>query len=926
MEEQADDRCNVVYFCASAGEDITALHHHENPPDVSLDTTRAHSLQLIYQNVCALLDPDQGGFNEVFMSSSAKESWNQVEVYANSFPTVVLIDAPAYTSTTSSDHPRQFSTIDFLEALNADIQGSRYQKHVSPFTLLTSSPRSSQPLDPATATKHLSAGAVDTLHSPIGHDDISRLVGHVREKTRPPARLVGTQMAQNLVDSIRTVKKPGKPCHRPDQAISEERADFVQDAISHWRFPAHELDMDELTCATLYMLENQLKSPGLEEYNIPREELMSFLLATRRQYKHEREVHYHNWRHAVDVTQSIYSFLVFFGVCPHANTEYSEGRTHSAIEKILTPLDGLILLVSAIGHDVGHPGVNNAFLVACNHPLAQMYNDKSVLENYHCAAYSQLIRRHWPSLANITGFRSTMISTILATDMQRHFDYMTQLGELKQKVTNNKPMDEWADKEKDSARELVMAILMKAADISNVARPFEVSSVWASILMNEFARQGELEAELQIPSCLFGGPPNKEDMLAAAQSQRGFMSLFGYPLFSGIAELMPSVSCAVNTLETNQDTWERKIQAEKQRRESDGRSAPLTFSSVGKEEVEQAQHGSEPTIVPLETGQPPSTPVKHQAVQSEEAHAAHPAAEEKRKATLGYNLQDDSQRSSAPYLGVQGPPLSPNSISRRSSKDVALDQFQQLSMYTHQAFNSDSRRGSAADLHINQSFPSSRRGSKDESLTTILVTSKGSPGRVSPSKPSGSPDKSANATAKRQSTQYIQKASAVRNSVPSSRSHATSSATANTGTLHSPSTQPSSLATTEDEAQPRHHSLAATDDPFSGPGDWPNSGMDDTHHASTQAEPHSVPPVPPVPGGKQSHKGDGSSLSVSRMASGESDGASSTDSPRKDERARGGLRESRSRSRLRGLKFWKKKRDVSSVAGEDRVPRSSPGS
>jgi hypothetical protein len=64
MEEQADDRCNVVYFCASAGEDITALHHHSSPPDISSETERAHSLDVIYQNVYALLDPDQGGFNE----------------------------------------------------------------------------------------------------------------------------------------------------------------------------------------------------------------------------------------------------------------------------------------------------------------------------------------------------------------------------------------------------------------------------------------------------------------------------------------------------------------------------------------------------------------------------------------------------------------------------------------------------------------------------------------------------------------------------------------------------------------------------------------------------------------------------------------------------------------------------------------------
>lgn len=64
MEEQADDRCNVVYFCASAGQDITALHHSQSPPASASETQLAHSLCVINQNVRALLDPDQGGFNE----------------------------------------------------------------------------------------------------------------------------------------------------------------------------------------------------------------------------------------------------------------------------------------------------------------------------------------------------------------------------------------------------------------------------------------------------------------------------------------------------------------------------------------------------------------------------------------------------------------------------------------------------------------------------------------------------------------------------------------------------------------------------------------------------------------------------------------------------------------------------------------------
>jgi len=83
MEEQADDRCNVVYFCASAGEDITALHHSQSPPDSSSDTQLAHSLSTINQNVRALLDPDQGGFNEGERNSNLQYSCTSHEANTN---------------------------------------------------------------------------------------------------------------------------------------------------------------------------------------------------------------------------------------------------------------------------------------------------------------------------------------------------------------------------------------------------------------------------------------------------------------------------------------------------------------------------------------------------------------------------------------------------------------------------------------------------------------------------------------------------------------------------------------------------------------------------------------------------------------------------------------------------------------------------
>ena len=69
------------------------------------------------------------------------------------------------------------------------------------------------------------------------------------------------------------------------------------------------------------------------------------------------------------------------------------------------------LLVAAVGHDLGHPGLNNPFLVErrpqfrsgfsqlhwlnvvrTRHEVAVTYNDRSPLENMHCAKLFHILR------------------------------------------------------------------------------------------------------------------------------------------------------------------------------------------------------------------------------------------------------------------------------------------------------------------------------------------------------------------------------------------------------------------------------------------------------------------------------------------------------------------------------------------------------
>ena len=208
------------------------------------------------------------------------------------------------------------------------------------------------------------------------------------------------------------------------------------------------------------------------------DELKQFVLACRSAYNDF--VLFHNFRHVVDVLQAIFYFLLQIGTLPpYPATADSQRhlKAPSPIAALLKPFEAFVLLITAIGHDVGHPGVNNAFLVALKAPLAQLYNDNSVLEAFHCAAYSQILRRFWPSAYNDTKVRSLLINSILATDMQLHFKYMTDLGNLQEKLAHNKGTDGWSVKDLEDYKTLACGLLIKCADISNPVSSFPIHEI-----------------------------------------------------------------------------------------------------------------------------------------------------------------------------------------------------------------------------------------------------------------------------------------------------------------------------------------------------------------------------------------------------------------------------------------------------------------
>lgn len=74
-----------------------------------------------------------------------------------------------------------------------------------------------------------------------------------------------------------------------------------------------------------------------------------------------------------------------------------------------------------------------------------------------------------------------------------------------------------------------------------------------------------MEKELGIPTCLFGGPPVRDDLIKLGESQIGFMNIFARPLFEAATDVLPGMKFGVDEILRNKSIWSEKIEAEKER-------------------------------------------------------------------------------------------------------------------------------------------------------------------------------------------------------------------------------------------------------------------------------------------------------------------------------------------------------------------------
>ena len=68
-------------------------------------------------------------------------------------------------------------------------------------------------------------------------------------------------------------------------------------------------------------------------------------------------------------------------------------ENNKIVTKWLIYFDILSLLIASLVHDLDHPGLDNAFMIATSHELAERYNEISVLENNYASILSRIISK-----------------------------------------------------------------------------------------------------------------------------------------------------------------------------------------------------------------------------------------------------------------------------------------------------------------------------------------------------------------------------------------------------------------------------------------------------------------------------------------------------------------------------------------------------
>ncbi len=301
-----------------------------------------------------------------------------------------------------------------------------------------------------------------------------------------------------------------------------------------------------------------LDSFGLiDEKIMPVDKLEPFLISVANQYL--TSTLYHNSLHGADITQTI---------CLFFNNSNAEEVCHTQA------IDLLSIIIAALGHDIGHPGLTNTFHINASTEMAITYNDSSCLENFHLAKLFKTIRKEETNIfeklstQDYKKIRKKMISEILATDMAIHGKILNNIrskipDHLLQEKNDNKNdnkikkfeliSDINNEETTNEEKQALFDYFIHSADLGHNTKIFDISLKWVELLSNEFWLQGDKEKKMNLNISFLCD----RDTTNVPKSQVGFIGGFIIPTYNFLVIMFPTLGYTVENAKNNLNKWQK---------------------------------------------------------------------------------------------------------------------------------------------------------------------------------------------------------------------------------------------------------------------------------------------------------------------------------------------------------------------------------
>lgn len=217
-----------------------------------------------------------------------------------------------------------------------------------------------------------------------------------------------------------------------------------------------------------FVFKECLKVPYFENNeNDIQNKLKEFIKTIQENYK---ENHYHCFEHALHVFNS--SVLLWENLCNRVCFDFNH-------------IEHLALLISALIHDVGHPGGFNSLQLGKDNAI--LYNDQSILENQSLTFTFELLSQDkYNFLKNLCDkefkqFRKIVIELVLGTDIANKIRNIY----LEYVIKTNNDSYGMIETETEEGRLVSLTYMLRCADVCAAMQSNEISWIWAERFYSE---------------------------------------------------------------------------------------------------------------------------------------------------------------------------------------------------------------------------------------------------------------------------------------------------------------------------------------------------------------------------------------------------------------------------------------------------------